>query len=132
MTEIHYPRFRSRVKLRNLGLFTYRIITRYINSDIAKLYCVYPSCQSLDAGESHLFAFLYTHNICPNPAILIATADKAAIRAVGELRWLDSMVPLEQLLCRSGVTKKQLGDLKLQYRTHWLDEVKISLKLNQI
>ncbi len=64
-------------------------------TELAALAVTQPSCATLDDGERHLFAWLHAHISLPADAILVTTADKAALVASHDLGWLDAMVSLE-------------------------------------
>ena len=100
--------------------------------DIATLALGYPDSQGLDAGEMHLLACFRRLCQSSDAAVMVSTADKAAIRVVGLLGRLDSLVALETLAQRSGVRRKQLGSLVRQYRSRWLDDLKTSIRLGLI
>jgi len=96
--------------------------------DIANLVLDYPNCQGLDDGELHLFAWLYRHEY--HPEILISTADKAAIVSAAQIGWLDSIISLEQIIQKSGISKQQRINLGLQHRSDWLNEIKLKIRLD--
>jgi hypothetical protein len=50
--------------------------------DIATLVLNFPQSQGLDDGELHLLAFLYRHGVSEDAAILVSTADKAAVASL--------------------------------------------------
>lgn len=97
--------------------------------DIAKLILSRHECQGLDDGELHLFAWLNAQGLLPNALILISTADKAAIVATGKLGWLDSVECLEQLLLKSGVSKVQHDSIARHFRSDWLSDIKVKIRL---
>lgn len=100
--------------------------------DILNLYSRDPDCSELDAGELHLFAFLESQRILPSDMILILTADKAAIEAIGRLGWLDSLDSLENLAQQSGVRQTTIKSLKQQYSNGWLEQIRTDIKLRGI
>ena len=63
----------------------------------------YPACGVLDAGEKHLLAWLLANKLLPSSAIVVTTADKAALVATHGLGWLDGVVSLEYLARQAGV-----------------------------
>jgi hypothetical protein len=97
--------------------------------DIATLVLNFPQSQGLDDGELHLLAFLYRHGVSEDAAILVSTADKAAVVVAGLLGWLDFLVPLESLAEKSGVTRAQIDRLAGHHRARWLEEVKVKIRL---
>lgn len=100
--------------------------------DIGKLILTRPECQELDDGEKHLFAWLNAQKILPNALILISTADKSAIFATGKLGWIDSVECLEKLLLKSGVSKTQRDSIARHFRSDWLSEIKLKIRLGMI
>lgn len=100
--------------------------------EIAKLVLTYPTCQGLDDGELHLLAWLHAKGLLPDALVLVSTADKAAIVASGNIGWLDSLTSLERLAHESGVTHGQLDALARHYRTEWLDEIRVKVRLGVI
>lgn len=98
--------------------------------DIAKLVLDFPTCQGLDDGESHLFAWLYANG--HHPEVLISTADKAAIVATSQLGWIDSTISLEKLIQQSGVSRQQFDKLAQHYRADWLSNIKLKIQLGVI
>ena len=97
--------------------------------DIAKLILSRPECQTLDDGELHLFAWLNSHETLPDALILISTADKAAIVSTKQLGWIDSVVSLEKLLENAGITKAQINNIARHFRTEWLNDIKLKIRL---
>lgn len=100
--------------------------------ELANLVLAHPHCQGLDDGELHLLAWLHNQGILPNALILVSTADKAAIVATNRLGWIDSLVSLEQLAQKSGLTRGQIDSLAKHYRAGWLDEIKVKVRLGII
>ena len=100
--------------------------------DIATLVLNTPESQGLDDGELHLLACLYQQGVSEEAAIIISTADKAAIVVAGLLGWLDFLVPLESMAEQSGVSRGQIAALAGHYRARWLDEVKVKIRLGII
>lgn len=98
----------------------------------AALVLSHPECQGLDDGELHLLAWLHAHGLLPDALVLVSTADKAAIVATGRLGWLDSLTSLEHLVQQSGVAQVQVDSLARHYRTGWLDEIKVKVRLGII
>jgi hypothetical protein len=97
--------------------------------DIATLVLNFPQSQGLDDGELHLLAFLYQQGLSEEAAIMISTADKAAIVVAGLLGWLDFLVPLESMAEQSGVSRGQIAALAGHHRAPWLDETKVKIRL---
>jgi hypothetical protein len=64
--------------------------------------------------------------------VALCTADKAAVVVAASLGWLDSLVSLEALAGRSGVTRGQVEHLARQYTAAWLDEVRVKIRLGVI
>ena len=100
--------------------------------DLAKLVLSHPSCHGLDDGEQHLLAWLHSQDLLPNALVLISTADKAAIVATGNIGWLDPLTSLEHLADKSGVRSAQISTLARHYRTGWLDEIRVKIRLGVI
>ena len=97
--------------------------------DIAMLIADHPRCLTLDAGEQHLCAYLYAHRLLPSTAIVVATADKAALIATHRLGWLDCAISLEELARTAGVARQPLESLRQQHRAVWLDQIKTRIRL---
>lgn len=97
-----------------------------------KLVLDHPHCQALDDGELHLLAWLYAKGLLPDALILLSTADKAAIVATGKLGWIDSLSSLESLAKTSGASHGQVGELARHYKSDWLDEIKVKVRLGVI
>lgn len=89
-------------------------------------------CNSLDAGERHLFAWLSANKLLPSPDIRVVTADKIALEAAHKLGWLDSMTSLESLLRRAGVGRRKLNELAAEHKEEWLSKVKTRIKLGML
>ena len=83
----------------------------------------------LDDGEKQLFAWLFAHKKSLPNDILIATADKAAIRAAHAIDFLDHVTSLEELAHQSKVRELILKKLKNQYRKDWLSQIKTDILL---
>ncbi|HKY69354.1 MAG TPA: hypothetical protein VJ205_00500 [Gammaproteobacteria bacterium] len=60
---------------------------------------------------------------------MISTADKAAIVATGHLGWIDSVVCLEKMLLQSGVSRVQRDKIARHFRSDWLEEIKLKIRL---
>lgn len=90
------------------------------------------TAEGLDDGEKHLLALLYAHGAQINAQLLISTADKAAIVAVGKLNWLDNLISLEEMVNASGVTRSQLECLRSHFSKEWLDSIKMKVLLGII
>ncbi len=97
-----------------------------------KLALDYSHCQALDDGELHLLAWLYAKGLLPDALILLSIADKAAIVAIGQLGWIDSLSSLETLAKTSGAGHGQIGELARHYRSDWLDVIKVKVRLGVI
>lgn len=97
--------------------------------DIADLILLDQQCDGLDDGELHLFAWINTQKILPNASILISTADRAAIHALGRLGWLNSAECLEKLIQEAGVSKPQQDSLHNHHRSSWLNNIKTDIRL---
>lgn len=99
--------------------------------ELASLVLEYPSCGTLDDGEKHLLAWLLANKLFPSDIIVVTTADKAALVAIGSLNWLEFTVSLEYLARQADVARKNLQKLAMQYREDWLSRIKtqISLKI---
>ncbi len=89
----------------------------------------YPICAALDDGEKHLLAWLYENKLSK---FTVATADKAALRAVHQLGFLDSALSLEDLGRQAGVTRNKLNGLALQHKDEWLSQFKTKLRLESL
>lgn len=100
--------------------------------DLIEFALKYPHCQAIDDGEKYLFAFLYIQSIFPSQSALIATADKAAIKVISELNWLDNVKSLEELVHNCGITNNQVLKLEKQHTINWLKEVKTQFRLSTI
>lgn len=111
------------------GLADRHPVTR---KDIASLVLAHPACATLDDGEKHLFAWLFANNLLPAAAVVVSTADKAALVASHKLGWLDCVVSLEHLARSAGVGRANLDALALQYREDWLTNIKTKIRLDII
>lgn len=89
-----------------------------------------PACAGIDDGELHLLAWLKQRNPHMTDKLLISTADKAAIRAIAHLKWLDDVICLEDLAKQAGVAEKQIKQLAQHHRKTWLNAVKTSILLD--
>lgn len=98
--------------------------------DIARFTFQFPEHMGLDDGELHLLAWLHPQNIMSESLIMISTADRAAVRATGELGWLDSLVSLEELANKSGVSKNTIQNLLDHYKINWLSTLKTKIILD--
>ncbi len=97
--------------------------------EIGLLLLTHPTCSVLDDGEKHLLAWLFANKLLPSSAIVVTTADKAALFANHRLGWLDCTVSLEDLARKSGVGRVKLDALTLQYRENWLSSIKTRIRL---
>ena len=52
--------------------------------------------------------------------------------ATGNIGWLDSLTSLEYLAHESGVTHGQINTLARHYRSDWLDEIRVKIRLGVI
>lgn len=111
------------------GLAGQHPVTR---KQIASLVLAHPACDVLDDGEKHLLAWLLASKLLPSPAIVVTTADKAALVAAHGLGWLDGVVSLESLARQAGVGRVKLEALALQYREDWLSGIKTKIRLGII
>ena len=100
--------------------------------EIASLVLAHPACGVLDDGEKHLLAWLLANKLLPSSAIVVTTADKAALVASHGLGWLDGVVSLEYLARKAGVGRVKLDALALQYREDWLSGIKTKIRLGII
>ncbi len=100
--------------------------------EIASLVLAHPSCSTLDDGEKHLIAWLFANNLLPAAAIVVSTADKAALVATHGLGWLDCVISLEDLARQAGVNRTSLDALALQYREDWLTSIKTKIRMGII
>lgn len=98
--------------------------------DLASLVLSYPSCSTLDDGEQHLFAWLFTNNQLSSNISLLSTADKAALAATHRLGWLDSAISLEQMAIKAGVNRTKLNNLRSHYRQKWLSDRKTAIRMD--
>lgn len=89
----------------------------------------HPICASLDDGEQHLLAWLYESKLSK---FIVTTADKAALRAVHQLGFLDNALSLEDLGRQAGVARNKLNALALQHKDEWLSQFKTKLRLEAI
>lgn len=97
--------------------------------ELASLVLAHPSCSTLDDGEKHLLAWLLANKLLPSAAIIVTTADKAALVASHGLGWLDCAVSLEDLARKAGVGRANLDALALQYREDWLSSIKTKIRM---
>jgi len=97
--------------------------------ELASLVLAHPSCSTLDDGEKHLLAWLLANKLLPSAAIVVTTADKAALVASHGLDWLDCAVSLEDLARKAGVGRANLDALALQYREDWLSSIKTKIRM---
>lgn len=100
--------------------------------ELASLILSHPSCSTLDAGEKHLFAWIYANQLVPSELAVVTTADKAALVAANGLGWLDCMVSLEDLARKAGVGRGSREGIALQYREDWLSNIKTKIRLGII
>ena len=100
--------------------------------ELASLVLAHPSCSTLDDGEKHLLAWLLANKLLPSAAIVVTTADKAALVASHGLDWLDCAVSLEDLARKAGVGRANLDALALQYREDWLSSIKTKIRMGII
>ncbi|MCX8519321.1 MAG: hypothetical protein ORN21_04195 [Methylophilaceae bacterium] len=107
----------------NAGLAAQHSVT---HRELATLVLNKPLCNSLDDGEKHLFAWLFANHLLPSQAIVVTTADKAALVASHEQGWLDCVTSLEELAHKAGVGRIKLA---LQYREDWLASIKTKIRL---
>lgn len=110
------------------GLSSRHPVTR---KELAAL-VMHPSCTTLDDGEKHLWAWLLANKLLPSKAILVTTADKAALIAANSLGWIDCVTSLEALARTAGVARVALDALGKQYREDWLSSVRIKIRLGVI
>lgn len=87
-----------------------------------------PSCSLLDEGERDLLAMMSTRGFL-SASGLIATADRAAVRAVHRLGWLDATASLERIAKDAGVASSKILELADHQRESWLSQVRTSLLL---
>jgi hypothetical protein len=92
----------------------------------------YPRLQTLDAGEQHLLVWLLSHEKLSDETLCIATADKAAIVACGDLKCLDCVRSFEKLLRDCGTPHEILVRLSKQHQESWLSGVKTKVRLGMI
>ena len=97
--------------------------------ELASLVLAHPSCSTLDDGEKHLLAWLLANKLLPSAAIVVTTADKAALVASHGLDWLGCAVSLEDLARKAGVGRANLDALALQYREDWLSSIKTKIRM---
>lgn len=100
--------------------------------EIARLALDFPQSQGLDEGEMHLLACLHRLGPSSDVAVMLSTADKAAVVVAGLLGRIDSLVSLESLAQQSGVRRRQVESLAGWYRSRWLDDIKVSIRLGMI
>lgn len=111
------------------GLRGRHTVTR---NELASLVLSHPSCAVLDDGEKHLLAWLFASKLLPSAAVVVTTADKAALVATHRLGWLDCVVSLEDLARRAGIGNAGRNTLSLQYREDWLSGIKTKIRLGII
>jgi len=102
------------------------------SKELAALVTSQPGCLTLDDGEKHLFAWLHASKLLPSNAIIVTTADKAALVASYRLGWISCMTSLENLARKAGVGRANLDALALQYREDWLSNMKTKMILGII
>jgi predicted nucleic acid-binding protein len=85
----------------------------------------------LDDGERDLFARLLADG-GPSSALLIATADKAAILVANNLGWLESVISLEKLAKQAGVSNAMLAGLETHFTEDWLSIIRTKIVLGVI
>jgi hypothetical protein len=95
---------------------------------LASLVLSHPICANLDDGEQHLLAWLF-ENKPSLSKFIVTTADKAALRAVHQLGFLDNALSLEDLARQASVTRNKLNGLALQHKDEWLSQFKTKLRL---
>lgn len=100
--------------------------------ELASLVLSNPSCNTLDDGEKHLFAWLYTNQLALSQLIVVSTADKAALVASNAVGWLDCMISLEELARQAWVNRTSLNAFALQYGENWLSNIKTKIRLGVI
>lgn len=113
----------------NAGLAGQYPVTR---EELTTLVLTHPACSTLDDGERHLFAWLFSNKLLPSQVIVVTTADKAALVASHGLGWLDCMTSLDDLARQAGVGRVNLDALALQYREDWLSNIKTKIQLRII
>jgi len=111
------------------GLAKRHPVTR---NELATLVLNNPSCSTLDDGEKHLFAWLFANKLLPSEAIVVTTADKAALVASNALGWLDCTTSLENLAGMAGVSRVNLDSLAQQYREGWLSQIRTKIRLDMM
>ena len=111
------------------GLAGEHLVTR---KELVSLVLAHPSCGTLDDGEKHLLAWLFSNKLLPSAVIVVTTADKAALVASHGLGWLDCTVSLEDLARKAGVGRVKLDALALQYRKDWLSSIKTKIQMGII
>lgn len=84
---------------------------------------------AIDDGERHLMAWLHS-NRPANVAVLISTADRAAVRAAHVLRLLDQVRSLEWLLKEAGVAPLKVGKLRNHFSEQWMTAARTRILLD--
>jgi hypothetical protein len=76
-------------------------------------------------------AWLYANQPI-DAALLLSTADRAAIRAAGVLKLLDQVQSLEFLAKKAGANKAQTGGLREHFREQWMVDARTRIRLGVI
>lgn len=84
---------------------------------------------AIDDGERHMMAWLHA-NQPVDAALLLSTADRAAIRAAHVLGLLAQVSSLETLGKSAGVDKVQLSKLKDHFKEQWLSSARLKIKMD--
>ncbi len=100
--------------------------------DRASCLLKYPRLQTLDSGEQHLRVWLLLHEKLSDGTLSIATADKAAIVACGDLKCLDCVLSFEKMLRGCGTPHEIVDRLGKQHQESWLSGVKTKVRLGII
>lgn len=101
-------------------------------ADLAALVLAHPHCATLDDGEKHVLAFLHAKKLLPSAAIVLSTADKAALVAAHDLGWLIGVTSLDALAKNAGIARHKREALARQYREDWLISVRTKIVLGVI
>lgn len=76
----------------------------------------------LDDGERDLYADCLSRS--DPPKWVLASPDRAAVRAAVRLGWRDRLVSLEALAREVGCPPARLGELRRHFRSSWLKSVR--------
>lgn len=84
---------------------------------------------ALDDGERDLYAHCLSRG--ESPEWILASPDRAAIRAAVRLGWTERLVSLEEVARQVGCPSSKLGRLRPHFRSTWLQSVRTDALLEE-